>query len=275
MLAAVAHQCRALCLWPQRSSVGVALKRRDLFVLSDISLANLPPSQINALLNGPLIFQRYDLLPPPTLAKPGGLQMLIGRRGSYTSAHQDWFGMDAYLHLLQGEKVWWLAPPQSQAAFHELFKGGNVNVSSITKEMTSKLVAMGACAIIQKAGDVVFMPGGWVHCVKNLADTVAFGASYLRAWKLPYLVQYLIGTQQEGVVLAAEHLFDWPGAFDRAAEEPARYGISLDEAESNKRLHSDNKRRFHTLTSPSEAQLRRVNNLSVVYERSSKRRKIR
>ena len=238
--------------------------RLDLFVLSDIPLGTLP--EIDHLLNGPVLFQRHNLLPPPTVDKPGGLQMLIGRRGSYTSVHYDWFGMDGYIHLLEGRKVWWIAPPHSQAAFRAILEPGNVNVSMLSGAMTSSLLSMGACAIVQQAGDVVFVPGGWVHCVKNLTDTVAFGGSYLRAWKLPYLIQYLISTTEEVAVQTADQLFDWRLAIPAATGQPALYGIDVDEASEITRLHAVNKRRFHTLTSSSTVELKRANALSVVYE---------
>lgn len=227
------------------------------------------------MLHGPAIFQRYSLLPPPTLDRPGAMQMLIGRRGSYTSVHYDWFGTDGYLQLVEGEKLWWLAPPESQAEFRALFSdNGNVNVTRLSKKATQQLVDMGAHAIVQRAGDMIFVPGGWVHCVKNLTDTVAFGGSYFRAWKLPYLIQYLIGTTKELTTSAAEQLFDWPAAFTSAINEPSAHGIDEQEAQALASLYNANKRRFHKLTSAE--QITKTHDIGFVYAPpppSKKRRK--
>jgi hypothetical protein len=46
--------------------------------------------------------------------------------------------------------------------------------------------------IEQHAGDVVFMPGGWVHAVKNRTNTVAFGNSYIRPWKLTHTLDHIL-----------------------------------------------------------------------------------
>ena len=161
------------------------------------------------LTHGPLLFQSHNLL--QTVAPRSNehadhaiLQMLIGTYGSFTAVHSDWYGADAYLQLQQGEKIWYLAPPENEVEFRRLFGTGEgdattsansrkrktVGVSCSSKAHTEALIRNGVHVVHQRAGDVIFVPGGWLHAVKNLTDTVAFGSNYLRGWKLPALIRW-------------------------------------------------------------------------------------
>ena len=50
---------------------------------------------------------------------------------------------------------------------------------------------MSGVAFLQSVGDVVVMPGGWLHFVYNLTPTVAFGGSHLRLEGLSMLEKYI------------------------------------------------------------------------------------
>lgn len=183
------------------SDAGIFCSGRS-YVLCDLSLTsahNAVVAKLAApLTHGPLLFQSHNLLqtvPPRSneFADHGMLQMLIGTYGSFTAAHSDWYGADAYLQLQQGEKIWYLAPPEHEAAFRRLFHGEGKNtvcVSRSSKAHTETLIRSGVHVVHQRPGDIIFVPGGWVHAVKNLTDTVAFGSNYLRGWKLPALIRW-------------------------------------------------------------------------------------
>lgn len=172
--------------------------------------------------------------------------MIIGDRGSYTAPHYDFFGMDGYLQLVEGEKLWWFAPLSSEAAFRSHFDDANISVTSPTKDKTQRLAAMQAFAIHQRAGDLVFVPGGWIHCVKNLTNTVSYGGSYLRAWKLPVTLLHLMSTSAEDA-----RVLNWEKAFAKAFANPALYGISPEEASSIRRLLDANRHQFYLYREPS------------------------
>lgn len=221
------------------------------YVMSDVNLRALP--DIEPLAQGPMMLQRYSLLTrgselevkfrgtPMFLQDHRFLQMIIGSRGSYTAPHYDWFGMDAYLQLIEGEKIWWAAPPSSEPAFRRLFDDTNVNVTRQSKEASDQLQAMGGFAIHQRAGDMVFMPGGWIHCVKNLSYTVSFGGSYLRAWNLPLTIRYLTSTEKQNA-----HLINLSDVLDRLQTNDQKLtGIDDDEASMVRRIYEANKPRFH------------------------------
>jgi hypothetical protein len=183
---------------------------------------------------GPVLLQRHNLLQevPASIAAHDHsmLQLIFGCRGSFTPTHTDWYGCDAYVQLVEGEKVWYLAPPRADAVFRQLFDehGGTdtsasastdaqstvtaasaaaeepeakrrkparpvkaVKVSKANKDMTTIMLRHGIHAVHQRAGDILYVPGGWTHAVKNLTDTVAFGGSYLREWNWPAMINYL------------------------------------------------------------------------------------
>jgi hypothetical protein len=143
-------------------------------------------------------------------------QLLIGTRGSFTAAHTDYYGAEAYIYLVEGKKLWFMAPPESKDVFmKELFKH-NVPCSTPSKERTQAYKDAGIQAVIQNAGDTVFVPSGWVHCVKNLTDTIAIGHSYIRPWSLKHTLTYL--EQQGEDEERAKSIFNIDGIFATVME---------------------------------------------------------
>lgn len=147
---------------------------------------------------GPKLFQPFNLLAAtPTTADAHDhtlVQLNIGKRGTHTNTHIDWYGADGAAQLTEGEKLWLMAPPHHAAVFHELFpqthhfdltSSSTAGEESTVKNRFEALYALsGSCAVHQRAGDFVYVPGGWPHAVINLTDTVSIGWSYLRPWKL-------------------------------------------------------------------------------------------
>jgi hypothetical protein len=127
------------------------------------------------------------------------LSWLCCSEGSYTGTHQDFYGADAFLHLVQGSKVWLCAPPETRSQFIQLFgcpeeegHSKGVRVSLLTAAEQQFMLEHQIFMIEQHADDVVFMPGGWIHAVKNRTNTVAFGNSYIRPWKLNHTLDYIL-----------------------------------------------------------------------------------
>jgi len=222
------------------SDAGIMCDGRS-YVLCDLSLTsthNPTAAEWAApLAHGPRLLQSHNLLQTvlPRAhehADHAMLQMLIGTYGSFTAVHSDWYGADAYLQLQQGEKLWYLAPPEHESAFRRLFQGTKasktVSVTSASKAHSDEMLRHGVHAVHQKAGDIIFVPGGWLHAVKNLTDTVAFGSNYLRGWKLPTLVRW---AHKEGAasVDSATRPINVAGIFrllEQALSDP--FGVAAD-----------------------------------------------
>jgi ribosomal protein L16 Arg81 hydroxylase len=149
--------------------------------------------------------------------------------GSYTAPHVDFYGADAFLHLVSGEKLWLLAPPEKEAEFLQLFqrpqRGATIRLS---KADTLRMAQHRMRVIHQRAGEAVFVPGGWAHMVKNLSATVSFGNSYLRPWRLPALLAFV---RQQGLAQASR-LVDVVGVVRAWMDETRQreWGVSADEA---------------------------------------------
>jgi hypothetical protein len=165
------------------------------FIMSDVSpYCTLDSSACFLWLHGgPQLFQPFNLLaatPSTQAAHDHSLaQINIGKRGTHTNTHTDWYGADGAGQLMEGEKLWIMAPPHHSAAFEQLFPATqhfdlSADDPSVVKRFEELYSLSGSCAVHQRAGDIIYVPGGWPHAVINLTDAVSIGWSYLRPWKL-------------------------------------------------------------------------------------------
>ena len=145
-----AHRTQAYDEYAVRdASVGAFVRkaqRGKQLVVSDVQLGKLPPSLVSSLLQGPALFQHANILQVVSQDETAPEQYhclcyaifgtgssltfftlwgatwrdltvsllfhpSIHSGGSYTAPHVDFFGTDAYLYLVSGEKLWFLAPP--------------------------------------------------------------------------------------------------------------------------------------------------------------------
>ena len=120
------------------------------------------------------------------------LLLCVAIGGSYTAPHLDYYGADAFLYQVSGEKLWLCAPPDQKAAFDALLrqrdKAAGARFTSTEKACMERHHIR---AVHQRPGVAVYMPSGWPHAVKNLTDVVSFGNSYLRPWSFGALCAYL------------------------------------------------------------------------------------
>jgi hypothetical protein len=108
--------------------------------------------------------------------------LLIGGVGSGLSFHVDPFGCSAWQALLQGRKRWALYPPERVPPAVTLREGSqdctlydSPTSSSWFREVLPLLTEEERpIEFVQEAGDIIFVPHGWWHCVVNLTVTVAF-----------------------------------------------------------------------------------------------------
>jgi JmjC domain, hydroxylase len=113
----------------------------------------------------------------------------------------DFYGADAYIYLVSGEKLWIYAPPEKAKEFDAMFKRPHKAATiRLTKAEKAYMQQHHIRVIHQRADEVVFLNGGWPHMVKNLTDTVAFGNSYVRPWKMDAFLRFL---KQYGVEQAS------------------------------------------------------------------------
>ncbi len=179
------------------------------------------------LLHGPVPFDASNLLANlETL--PGNdhhrLHLTIGTAGAHLPPAVEPLGFDCYNYLVEGEKVWFMAPPESADAFRRLF----ADRAPLDAESTNydAHLRLGVHAVHQKAGDAVFIPGGWVHASQCLTYTVSFGSAYLRAWKFLRMIASTKGCSRESVM----HEINIDEIFDKLFER--NWGVDEDELDA-------------------------------------------
>lgn len=171
--------------------------------LADASMStSIPPSACESafLFNGPELFADQNLLHCTDSFKNNDhcrLHMNIGAPNSHIDPKVEPYGLDSYSYLLEGEKVWFLAPPPSIIPFRHLF----ANRTPLDHESTSFADhhRLNIIAIHQKAGDAVYIPGGWIYVWQSVIQTIAFGSTYLRAWNLNHTIDYASEHSQQSV----------------------------------------------------------------------------
>lgn len=93
--------------------------------------------------------------------------ILLGPKNTYTPLHQDVFMTHSWNALLIGKKQWFLFEPT-----HYIEKRGKIIRNPETKNE--------ACYYaIQKPGDILFIPSGWWHHVKNKELSLALSENYV------------------------------------------------------------------------------------------------
>jgi len=185
---------------------------RSAYWTSTVDLSALGEC-VAAILPGPAL---YRMNAPPEAAPSTSsaaaswtsdstsLELYLGTVGTYLEPRANPLGSDLYVHLLDGEKMWLFAHPDEAEEFASIMAeeedtGPGKRVSKKRKAAgtlpgsvvarrdgtrTRKMMMQGIEAVHQKVGDVVFVPGGVHYAVKNLTDTVGFGAIHRHSWSM-------------------------------------------------------------------------------------------
>jgi len=126
--------------------------------------------------------------------------------GAFTDFHIDAGGSSAWYNILQGKKVFWLIPPtdanlkmyeewqlscrQQQQQQPSNGGGSTSNSSNNDGEGRQQTQSVGffadrvdSCARFELvAGHTLFIPGGWIHAVYTVQDTIMFGGNFLHSF---------------------------------------------------------------------------------------------
>uniref|UniRef100_A0A7S2IV02 JmjC domain-containing protein n=1 Tax=Haptolina brevifila TaxID=156173 RepID=A0A7S2IV02_9EUKA len=112
--------------------------------------------------------------------------LVVGGARSGSRFHVDPVATSAWNLCLQGRKLWALYPPGAPPPGVRVHPPAEASASSIGFEAPPAaewfddvrpwLDAQSAprYEVVQEAGELVFVPAGWWHCVLNLEETVAF-----------------------------------------------------------------------------------------------------
>ena len=198
-------------------------------ILTDVTMCRtIPTASVAAfLLSGPRLFGKRNLLESSGGGLSHGLQLTLGMRGTHL-LHGLKFGVDSYSYLVEGEVLWLLAPPECSARLRQLLESSSAGspLSLLASpSLRRQLECSGVVAVHQRAGDALFMPGGWLRVSQSLCSTVSLGSCYLRAWKLEHTLEHAAELGQ----LGAERGLNLNGVFETL--QAGNWGVSNEHAE--------------------------------------------
>jgi len=120
--------------------------------------------------------------------------LLIGGRGSGSPLHKDPIGSGAWNALLYGRKRWCLFPPDTDPSLLGLTNDSTTPPAYWWQDVYPGLLKNSSVKnieIIQKPGEVVFVPAGWHHAVINLETSIAVTQNFVLPVMLPRTARVL------------------------------------------------------------------------------------
>jgi hypothetical protein len=156
--------------------------------------------------------------------------LYLGPAGSATPPHADVLRSHSWSASLAGRKRWRLLPP-ARAALAASRAGGSPPPSFDHGAACPGASAADAAAaaaefpglaearrhlieVIQRPGEALFVPSGWLHSVDNLDDCLSINCNWLNSWALPAALAHLRAER----AAAAAAIDDCRALVARAAE---------------------------------------------------------
>jgi len=106
----------------------------------------------------------------------------IGPKDSFTPFHSDVFGSFSWSANVVGIKDWIFLPPGEEK---KVKVSTSDYVYDILNEQSKKLQDKNGCVkmfhVEQNSGDVIFVPSGWFHQVRNRVDTISINHNWFNA----------------------------------------------------------------------------------------------
>ena len=150
----------------------------------------------------PAVLQWNWLADPLAASFPPGLRgwwdrsLVASAAGTYTPLHTNSYGLSGWMYLCYGHKVWHFYPPQSRGALYDpLFKdfydprlaveerGAPASAGDpdgyASRFPLAPLVRDEERSGVLRGGELMVFPGGWMHRVETLAESLGFGGGVL------------------------------------------------------------------------------------------------
>ncbi|KAI9501516.1 hypothetical protein BX070DRAFT_227980 [Coemansia spiralis] len=115
----------------------------------------------------------------------------LGGNGTWTPFHQDVYRSYSWSANICGEKKWVLVPPGQDHLFTDGTGQTVYNLFDYDDAKFPRLGELKAIEIVQRAGEVVFVPSGWWHQVRNTSDTISINHNWANEYNLPVLYSHL------------------------------------------------------------------------------------
>uniref|UniRef100_A0A7S2TRK7 JmjC domain-containing protein n=1 Tax=Lotharella oceanica TaxID=641309 RepID=A0A7S2TRK7_9EUKA len=139
-----------------------------------------------------------QVLPPPDdgdAEHPWLAYLLIGGRGSGSPVHKDPIGSGAWNALLHGKKRWCLFPPGTNKTLLGMTDGDSQPPAYWWQDVYPNIKnhpEVTNIEVIQKAGEIMFVPAGWYHVVMNLETSIAVTQNFVLPSMLTHAMKTLM-----------------------------------------------------------------------------------
>ena len=118
----------------------------------------------------------------------------MGPKGTWTPLHADVFSSYSWSANIVGKKRWLLFPPRQEDFLRDIhgqliYDATSDELNDYTKYKTYDKRTIKYIDIIQKEGEIIFIPSGWHHQVWNVEDTISInhnwinGCNVLNVWR--------------------------------------------------------------------------------------------
>ncbi|XP_048579170.1 2-oxoglutarate and iron-dependent oxygenase JMJD4 isoform X2 [Nematostella vectensis] len=119
----------------------------------------------------------------------------MGPKGTWTPFHADVFRSYSWSANICGSKKWIIFPPAEERYFYD--KLGNLAYDITSEDLRNPekfpnaAKAKQPIVILQKEGEVIFIPSGWFHQVHNMEDTISINHNWTNAYGLMYMWKHI------------------------------------------------------------------------------------
>ncbi|OIH99663.1 MULTISPECIES: cupin-like domain-containing protein [unclassified Curtobacterium] len=142
----------------------------------------------------------FDRLPEQS--RPDWAWIFVGPAGSGSPTHVDVMCSSAWNLLVTGTKEWTLHSPVTAAAMGHL----EPELVAVTGRDDASTFTF-----VQRPGDVVIVPGGWAHAVRNREDTVSLTGNWVSGSNVDLVLASLRSSGQRSWTQIVEALRDHHG----------------------------------------------------------------
>ncbi|KAH9526821.1 JmjC domain-containing protein 4 [Dermatophagoides farinae] len=122
----------------------------------------------------------------------------MGPKGSTTPLHVDVFGSFSWSANVIGTKRWLMIPDHCVETLKQLIGVNNLPHDLYTLPNYEQIIAkVNGFEIIQKAGQVLFVPSGYMHQVENIEHTISINHNWFNACNLDRVYSNLLNALKD------------------------------------------------------------------------------
>ncbi|MEH2296105.1 cupin-like domain-containing protein [Nostoc sp.] len=111
--------------------------------------------------------------------------IFIGHKGTSIGLHQDHYYGSAWLGMIKGRKQIVLFTPDQK----EFLYDGKIDVLKPDLEKFPLYAKTNPVEVILETGEILYIPSGWWHHVKNIEVSIAIGSYLLNEWNSEIVFQ--------------------------------------------------------------------------------------